>query len=1531
MLLTSEIDEVLTPLKRDDVETADERRERNKRMLKTISETINNTQNQKPWIERVFNKRECCEFIPAIKDRNRCGCGRLCTDHSFLNLKRDATAISPSFSGDSRWIPKKHSILMPTDAYGVIEFEGGCHPSKAQYVRLAHDTSAENIIRLLQTQWGLGVMKHVGEALGDTLSQSRNKIVTIGIAPWGVIENKNELISRDKVISYHAGSSSKSNSVMLNSNHAYFLLVDNGTDGKFGSDIALRKKLEKFISQQKIITRSGVKNYSTPVVCLTLEGGTNTIRNVLEYSTDKPPVPVVVCDGSGRASDLLAFAHKFTKDEESLQDGLKDQLILTIEKTFKYSRDSAEQLLLELLVCVRKKDLITVFRLTEGSQDIDLAILGALLLAQKASAVDQLSLALTWNRVDIARSHIFACVQEWPTGALDQAMMDALVQDRVDFVQLLLENGKQDTSSTTFRLIMKDVRKSYAPGYRYTLFDVGQVIERLMGGAYRATYCRKHFRNIYNTVVKKKSSSTAGIGGTNLSKKVEDTMVQNISSILQLSDIPLGTIDMQVLENDALKYPFHELMVWAVLMRRYKMAKFMWQHGEEALAKALIACKLLKAMAHEAAQDELEFDVANEIRGASREFGELALELLEYCHKTDDDVTQSILTYELRNWSDQTCLSLAYAAGLREFIANSCCQILLTEMWMGALRMRKYMTLKVILGIVFLPAVFLMEYKSKEELQLMPQTVEEHEKNDSDSETSETNEEEVTDTKGNSNKNSTSVNQSASLIKGINRDTSDNLIVSDTSIIGGKYTKKTSYNKKSPLRLGKKIYEFYTAPVTKFWSHTLAYIVFMIVFTYVVLVRMDRHVELQEAYVITYVFTLAIEKTREVISSEPVKLSQKILVYFSEFWNICDTLAIILFIIGVSFRLNPDTKAIGKVIYSVDIILWYIRILDIFSVNKYLGPYVMMIGKMVKDMLYFIVILLVVLMSFGVARQSITYPNQDPDWSLLKHIFLKPYFMLYGEVYAGEIDPADCVNNPQSKDDIKCVPGMWITPAIMTIFLIVANILLINLLIAVFNNTFNRVNAISTAIWKFQRYNLVIEYEMKPLLPPPVIVFSHIFLAIKYFKGRCRGQREFFDNGLKLFLGKEEVERLHDFEEECVDEYFRKKESHFQSSTEQKIRATDERVENIALKVDDMNTKENSMMLSLQTVDFRLAKLEEITLQTAETIAFLARKFGDDENIQESQKRKKKLSGPRLERSVTIAEPPASSSSHVLDSFSLLPPLHSHGLNAVEMKIGSRRTKGPYPASELYQRRRVRALNRLKYKQSEEPEAIKKARTASERRKSTRDSRQSSKVLFSDDSSPCISPSNSPPRGRRRTPSESSTTRHFHWKVGNSNKKSEDIQSNTDNRTSAIPVPFTPIITPVRQEYSSITDEIDTSCLNYVSPNNSPNTPRQHIFERHTMRGAEETEHAEMEKSFRKRLHQISLTESDSIADMAMFALEVHENQSPNHSPLSKMKSCYSLEDRLSWDEENTLCKSRSDPCFNPEDQRSEAEQEHIC
>ncbi len=43
-------------------------------------------------------------------------------------------------------------------------------------------------------------------------------------------------------------------------------------------------------------------------------------------------------------------------------------------------------------------------------------------------------------------------------------------------------------------------------------------------------------------------------------------------------------------------------------------------------------------------------------------------------------------------------------------------------------------------------------------------------------------------------------------------------------------------------------------------------------------------------------------------------------------------------------------------------------------------------------------------MSYGVSRQAIKYPNLDFSWTSVKNIFIEPYFMLYGEVYADSID-----------------------------------------------------------------------------------------------------------------------------------------------------------------------------------------------------------------------------------------------------------------------------------------------------------------------------------------------------------------------------------------------------------------------------------------------------------------------------------------------------------------------------------------------
>ncbi|XP_026112525.1 transient receptor potential cation channel subfamily M member 3-like isoform X1 [Carassius auratus] len=1197
---------------------------------------------QKSWIERAFSKRECVHIIVSTKDPHRCCCGRLIGQHIGLppsissNQNEKSERVPKNDSLSEKWSISKHTQLSPTDAFGTIEFQGGGHSNKAMYVRVSYDTKPDLLLHLMTKEWQLelpkllisvhgglqnfelqpklkqvfgkglikaamttgawiftggvntGVIRHVGDALKDHASKSRGKICTIGIAPWGIVENQEDLVGKDVVRPYQTMSNPLSKLTVLNSLHSHFILADNGTTGKYGAEVKLRRQLEKHISLQKINTRIG---QGVPVVALILEGGPNVISIVLEYLRDTPPVPVVVCDGSGRASDILAFGHKYSEEGGIINESLRDQLLVTIQKTFTYSRTQAQHLFIILMECMKKKELITVFRMgSEGHQDIDLAILTALLKGANASAPDQLSLALAWNRVDIARSQIFIYGQQWPVGSLEQSMLDALVFDRVDFVKLLIENGvsmhrfltlsrleelyntRHGPSNTLYHLV-RDVKKgNLPPDYRISLIDIGLVIEYLMGGAYRCNYTRKRFRTLYHNLFGPKRPKALKLLGMEDDMPIRRGRQKTTKKREEEVDI-----DLDDPEINHFPFPFHELMVWAVLMKRQKMALFFWQHGEEAMAKALVACKLCKAMAHEASENDMVDDISQELNQNSREFGQLAVELLDQSYKQDEQMAMKLLTYELKNWSNATCLQLAVAAKHRDFIAHTCSQMLLTDMWMGRLRMRKNSGLKVILGLLLPPSILSLELKNKDEMSYMPQDQDTYlQEKDVDEPEKQAKEKEEDDM------------EFTAMLGNVSSEASRKKRVEEVQ------------NRHRLIPVGRKIYEFYNAPIVKFWFHTLAYVGYLMLFNYIVLVKMDLWPSPQEWIVIAYIFTNGIEKMREILMSEPGKLLQKVKVWLQEYWNITDLMAILIFSIGMVLRLqDPPLMSYGRVIYCVNIIYWYIRLLDIFGVNKYLGPYVMMIGKMMIDMMYFVIIMLVVLMSFGVARQAILNPNEDPSWMLARNIFFMPYWMIYGEVFADQIDPP-CGQNITTEEGVivplpPCKTGAWIVPAIMACYLLVANILLVNLLIAVFNNTFFEVKSISNQVWKFQRYQLIMTFHERPVLPPPLIIFSHITMVLKHLCCRWRKHDEDErDYGLKLFITEDELKKVHDFEEQCMEEYFREKDDRFNSSNDERIRVTSERVENMAMRLEEVNEREHFMKASLQTVDIRLAQMEEM-------------------------------------------------------------------------------------------------------------------------------------------------------------------------------------------------------------------------------------------------------------------------------------------------------------------------------------------------
>uniref|UniRef100_A0A8C4VA51 Transient receptor potential cation channel subfamily M member 7 n=1 Tax=Falco tinnunculus TaxID=100819 RepID=A0A8C4VA51_FALTI len=1185
--------------------------------------------SQKSWIENTFTKRECVYIIPSSKDPHRCCCGRLVRQHACftasLAMKYSDVKLGENYNQEiEEWSVEKHTEQTSTDAYGVINFQGGSHSYRAKYVRLSYDTKPEAILQLMLKEWQMelpklvisvhggmqkfelhprikqllgkglikaavttgawiitggvntGVAKHVGDALREHASRSSRKICTIGIAPWGVIENRNDLVGRDVVAPYQTLLNPLSKLNVLNNLHSHFILVDDGTVGKYGAEVKLRRELEKTINLQRIHARIG---QGVPVVALVFEGGPNVILTVLDFLQESPPVPVVVCEGTGRAADILAYVHKQTEEGGNVPEGAEPEIISTIKKTFNFGQSEAVHLFQTLLECMKKKELITVFHIgSDEHQDIDVAILTALLKGTNASAFDQLVLTLAWDRVDIAKNHVFVYGQQWlvslqsflrgrgkmsvscslqislettlwispfshiTVGSLEQAMLDALVMDRVAFVKLLIENGvsmhkfltiprleelyntKQGPTNPTLFHLVRDVKQgNLPPGYKINLIDVGLVIEYLMGGTYRCTYTRKRFRAIYNSLSGNNRIDTGAEEGKK--KRTKDEIV-----------------DIDDPETRRFAYPLNELLLWAVLMKRQKMALFFWQHGEESMAKALVACKVYRSMAYEAKQSDLVDDTSEELKQYSNEFGQLAVELLEQSFRQDETMAMKLLTYELKNWSNSTCLKLAVSSRLRPFVAHTCTQMLLSDMWMGRLNMRKNSWYKVILSILLPPAILLLEYKTKAEMSHIPQSQDE--------------------------------------------------VFKEVRILDSTLEKHDMETPAKPKRLPitQKFYAFYHAPIVKFWFNTLAYLGFLMLYTFVVLVKMEELPSVQEWIVIAYIFTSAIEKIREIFMSEAGKINQKIKVWFSDYFNVSDTVAIVTFFIGITYCLN--------------IIFWYVRLLDFLAVNQQAGPYVMMIGKMVANMFYIVVIMALVLLSFGVPRKAILYPDEAPSWTLARDIVFHPYWMIFGEVYAYEIDV--CANNSDEKVAHLCGPGTWLTPFLQAVYLFVQYIIMVNLLIAFFNNVYLQVKAISNIVWKYQRYHFIMAYHEKPVLPPPLIVLSHmasLFCCI--CKRRKTDKTSDGPSMDKLFLTEEDQKKLHDFEELCVEMYFNEKDDKFHSGSEERIRVTFERVEQMCIQIKEVGDRVNYIKRSLQSLDSQIGHLQDLSALTVDTLKTL--------------------------------------------------------------------------------------------------------------------------------------------------------------------------------------------------------------------------------------------------------------------------------------------------------------------------------------
>ncbi|XP_054850882.1 transient receptor potential cation channel subfamily M member 4 [Eublepharis macularius] len=1060
-------------------------------------------QKDQAWIPKLFKKKVCTTFIEQPNEAGGpclCQCGSIRSNHTSV-----ATEDAFGAAIVSKWVSAQHTTEWPTDAYGEVEFVGTVRrPSK--FIRLSDTSNPAAAYALVTNHWKIphpnlvvsvvggegevrvrswlkdvlrkglvkaaqstgawimtgglqaGVGRHVGEAVRDHTTASTNSsthVVAMGIAPWGMVENRHCLVNpKGSFPARYTRIAPVSPFCPLDANHSAFFLVDDGTEGKAGGEASFRARLERYIAQQKV-GAGGVGSIEIPVLVLLICGDSSMFKRVSEAVNSS--IPCLLLYGSGGAADCLAELLEETQSGESLK-------MKALEKMRgKFPDNELAELAEEAERIGAKRELVTIYSDHEGLEEFETILLKALVKAcrrtsEAACYLDELRLAVAWNRVDIASTELFCGDIVWEPNLLEDPMRDALLGDRPELVRLFVENGLDVGQFLTWG----QLENLYAGAPEGSLLH--HLLERRQGLSHEPSSPPEYLlldRSLSDCHL----SQVARI----LHELLGDVCAPFYEGLHSPSQKALGTkglspVEQPLYRTELSPNPWTDLFIWAVLLNRGEMAMYFWEMAPDAVAGALVAARILRELSHL----ETEAEEVASMKDLAMRFENLAIGVFSECYRNGEPRAYKLLVRSSSLWGGATILQLAHEADARLFFAQDGVQSLLTQNWWGEMD-RSTPVWKLLLTFFCPPLIFtdLITFRSMDDdLRLDP--------------------------------------SQAMELDSLDRDVKSTI---------GDMLFENADPPSPPSRRHfwlRRWRQFWGAPVTAFLGNVVMYLLFLFLFSYVLLMDFTAPPvgpSTTEIALYIWVFTLVCEEVRQgcFVGSQP--LVQKVRRYLQDTWNQFDITALLLFMLGLACRLFPESFESGRTILCLDFMVFTLRLIHIFAINKQLGPKMIIVGRMMKDVFLFLFFLGVWLVAYGVTTEGLLLPHDRRLPWIFRRVFYRPYLQIFGQIPLNEIDAAliaaaNCTYDPVAilmEEAQPCTNtyANWLVLILLVVFLLVANILLLNLLIAMFSYTFAKVQGNSDIYWKSQRYNLILEYHSRPALAPPFILISHLHLFIK--------------------------------------------------------------------------------------------------------------------------------------------------------------------------------------------------------------------------------------------------------------------------------------------------------------------------------------------------------------------------------------------------------------------------------------------------
>nr|XP_054766248.1 transient receptor potential cation channel subfamily M member 2-like [Lytechinus pictus] len=168
-------------------------------------------------------------------------------------------------------------------------------------------------------------------------------------------------------------------------------------------------------------------------------------------------------------------------------------------------------------------------------------------------------------------------------------------------------------------------------------------------------------------------------------------------------------------------------------------------------------------------------------------------------------------------------------------------------------------------------------------------------------------------------------------------------------LIGFKEMEEAVSKESSKISLYQKFRMYYKAPITKFYYFLVAYVMFLMLYSLFIMFYFRAEPSLVEYIVFTWVISFVIEEFTEILlSNSELTIKQCFKVWFKSGWNKFDVCVLVPSTLAFGLHWYPPAVEVSRSIYAVTCMLYYVRVLRLFSASTHLGPKMVMIWKM-KD------------------------------------------------------------------------------------------------------------------------------------------------------------------------------------------------------------------------------------------------------------------------------------------------------------------------------------------------------------------------------------------------------------------------------------------------------------------------------------------------------------------------------------------------------------------------------------------------------